>query len=294
MLSKWCTFALFLVGPSIVGGQTPQDERSQKTIAVFGSTLRYTETGSGPTVVLLHGLGGDATNWAATVPILATQFHVIALDQIGFGRSDKPHVPYRVGTLVDFLHGFLLEKGIARASLVGNSLGGWTAAYFTLAHPEMVDRLVLANAAGVSPELWRGDPWTIEWLSQLNPSTLAGTREFLSFLLYDKSRVTDQLVELAFEGRLANDAGYTIEKLFDSFLRNEDPLDARVGGIRTSTLVLWGREDRVTPLASGEALVRLIPAAKRVVIDNCGHVPQIECAEPFNAAVMQFLTSASP
>ena len=149
MLRKWCALALFLVGSSIAGGQTPQDQSAQKTIAVFGSTIRYTETGSGPTVVLLHGLGGDATNWAPTVPVLATRFHVIALDQIGFGASDKPHVPYSVGTLVDFLHGFLIEKRVARASLVGNSLGGWTAAYFTLAHPDMVDRLVLASAAGV-------------------------------------------------------------------------------------------------------------------------------------------------
>jgi len=73
---------------------------------------------------------------------------VIALDQIGFGKSDKPLLSYRVETFVDFLDGFVLALKIDRASFVGNSLGGWVAAAYALAHPERVDRLVLVDSAG--------------------------------------------------------------------------------------------------------------------------------------------------
>src|SRR5919205_369359 len=94
-----------------------------KTATVYGAKIHYVEAGSGPVVILLHGLGADNSSWGPTVAPLATKFRVIALDQIGFGRSDKPMLNYRVGTLVDFLDGFMKQVGVERASLVGNSLG---------------------------------------------------------------------------------------------------------------------------------------------------------------------------
>src|SRR5579871_648027 len=121
-----------------------------KQVEVFGQKIQYVEIGSGPTVILLHGLGGDKTNWAYNAPVLAKNYHVFVLDQLGFGESDKPMINYRVGTLVDFLDGFCKKVGIAKATLVGNSLGGWTAAAFTLAHPDKVERLVLVDSAGYS------------------------------------------------------------------------------------------------------------------------------------------------
>jgi pimeloyl-ACP methyl ester carboxylesterase len=104
------------------------------------------------TVILLHGLGADATNWAMNTAVLATSFHVLVPDQIGFGESDKPLINYRVGTLVDFLDGFYKKVGVSKATVVGNSLGGWTALAFTLAHPEKVERMVLVDSAGYSFE----------------------------------------------------------------------------------------------------------------------------------------------
>src|SRR5207248_7906451 len=94
------------------------------------------------------GLADNVAIWDPVIPALAARFRVIALDQIGFGRSDKPLLNYRVSTLVDFLDVFLTELKIERASLVGNSLGGWVAAAYALAHPERVERLVLSDAAG--------------------------------------------------------------------------------------------------------------------------------------------------
>lgn len=123
-----------------------------KQIDVFGQKIHYLEAGSGPAVILLHGLGGDATNWGQNVPALAAKYHVFVPDQIGFGQSDKPFINYRVETLVDFLDAFCRKLEISKAAVVGNSLGGWAAMAFTLAHPDKVSRLVLVDSAGYSME----------------------------------------------------------------------------------------------------------------------------------------------
>ena len=93
---------------------------ASRQVQVFGQRIHYVEAGSGPNVILLHGLGGDETNWAQTIPALAGRYHVVVPDQIGFGQSDKPLINYRIGTLVDFLEEFCAKLGIARASVVAS------------------------------------------------------------------------------------------------------------------------------------------------------------------------------
>ena len=122
-----------------------------KEVVIFGTKIQYVEAGSGPVVILLHGLGGSSQNWALNIAPLAQKFRVIVPDQIGFGKSDKPFIHYRIGTYVDYLDQFCKELKIERASLVGNSMGGWVAAAFTVAFPSRVDRLVLVDAAGYAP-----------------------------------------------------------------------------------------------------------------------------------------------
>ena len=165
------SFAVAMALLAAAWAQTPQS----KQVEVFGQKIHYVEAGSGPNVILLHGLGGDSTNWAATVPALASNYHVWAPDQIGFGASDKPLINYRVGTLVDFLEGFCKKAGIDKAVVVGNSLGGWTAMAFTLAHPERVQKLVLVDSAGYSFNQSPVKP-TRQMLAGLNPSTVDGAK----------------------------------------------------------------------------------------------------------------------
>src|ERR1700694_5889931 len=161
-----------------------------KQVEVFGQKIHYLEAGAGPNVILLHGLGGDASNWATTTPALASKFHVWAPDQIGFGASDKPLIHYRVTTLVDFLEGFCKKAGIDKATVVGNSLGGWTAMAFTLAHPERVEKLVLVDSAGYSFEKTGSAKPTKQMLSILNPSTIEGTKAVIGIIFANKSMVT--------------------------------------------------------------------------------------------------------
>src|ERR1700730_3529860 len=125
-----------LVSTVVVWAQAPPSTQ----VEIFGQKIQYIEDGSGPTLILLHGLGGDKSNWAYTAPVLANNYHVYVPDQIGFGESEKPLIEYPISTLVYFLNGFYKKLGITKAIVVGNSLGGWTAAPFTLAHPDKVDR----------------------------------------------------------------------------------------------------------------------------------------------------------
>ena len=281
--------AFSIVSASVIWAQAPES----KQVEVFGQKIHYLESGSGPNVILLHGLGADATNWAMNTAVLAKSFHVFVPDQIGFGESDKPMINYRVGTLVDFLNGFYQKVGITKASLVGNSLGGWTAMAFTLAHPDKVERMVLVDSAGYSFEKFGHPKPTQAMLDALNPSTVAGCKTLLAVIFANKALATDQNAEQLFAAHLKKNDGYTIERFIESILRGEDVVDGKLGAIKVPTGIIWGREDTLTALAGGQMLAKEIAGSEMVILDHCGHVPQFECAAPFNEALVKFLSAGS-
>ena len=251
----------------------------EKVAVVYGQNIHYFEVGQGPAVILLHGLGGAKEFWLANIGALAPKYHVYAIDEIGFGQSDKPLIDYKVATFTDFLHGFMQGEKIAKATLVGNSFGGWIATDFAVQHPEMVDKLVLVDAAGLT---WQRP------LPDLNPSTIAGWRTLIELVFYDKRMVSDEGVMQAFTQHMRNNDGYTIERTVASFASPQFE-DGHLASIHAATLVVWGRQDELIPLASGEKLRDGITGAKLLVVEHCGHVPQIEKAAEFNQALLEFL-----
>ena len=265
--------------------------QTETTVTIYGVKIHYIEMGSGPTVVLLHGLGGNYTNWAFNTAALAQKYHVIVPDQIGFGKSDKPIINYRITTYVDFLDAFLKELKIERASLVGNSLGGWIAAAYTLAHPEKVERLVLVDSAGLS--LPKG--LDANELLKLNPSTRADMKELSGRVFYNKRLfLSDSFIDASMTARINAGDGYTIRSITESIIRGEDFLDNRLSAIKQPTLVIWGKEDGLLPLSDGERFQKEIAGAQLVVFDQCGHAPMVEKALDFNAALLKFLAAAAP
>jgi len=266
-------------------GQQPNDQQSGGKFAnVFGARIHYVDVGSGPVVVLLHGLADDVGVWGSVMPALAAKHRVIALDQVGFGRSDKPLLDYRAATFVDFLDGFLNELKIDRASLVGNSLGGWIAADFALAHPERIERLVLCNAAGYAAVAKNMNSRTF---SALRLASRDDIRHLGPLTFHDKRFYED--VDLAFKQRVTAGDDYTVNQVLDSILRGEDVLDGRVGAIHKPTLILWGREDKLIPLKLAERFHKEIAGSRLEIIDNCGHMQHVECPKEFAAAVLEFL-----
>jgi pimeloyl-ACP methyl ester carboxylesterase len=279
--------ALFtLLLAATAAAQAPAAQPSKEAV-VFGQKIQYTDAGSGPIVVLLHGLGGNGTNWAFNTPALAEKFRVIVPDQVGFGRSDKPLINYRIGTYVDFLDKFLSELKVERATLVGNSMGGWVAALYALRYPNKVDRLVLVDSAGFAPP----KEFDLNALAGLNPSTRDEMKRLAGMVFYNPLFKSDSAIDVLLAQRLSAGDGYTIQRLVESIHRGDDMLDGKLSAVKQPALIVWGREDGLTPLArEGEKFKRELPSAQFVVFEQCGHVPQVEKAAEFNAAVLKFLS----
>jgi pimeloyl-ACP methyl ester carboxylesterase len=268
---------------SLANAQAP------KEVLVFGQKINYVEAGSGPTVILLHGLGGSTQVWGFNIGALAEKYHVVVPDQIGFGKSAKPFVNYRIRTYVDFLDQFCKQLKIERATLVGNSMGGWIAAMFTAAFPDRVDKLVLVDAAGYAPP----KDFDMRALFALNPTTRAGMKLLVSKVFFNKALQTDAAIDQAIAARMAAGDGYTINSISESIIRGEDFLDDDVKTIKRPTLIVWGRQDGLVPLADGERFNKDIAGSKMVVIDECGHVPNAEKPGEFNAALLKFLAEGA-
>jgi len=272
--------AALLTVSSLASAQTQPSLPPEKTAVVYGQNIRYIEAGQGPTVILLHGLGSVKEIWSANIGALSAKYHVYALDQIGFGHSDKPLLDYKIATFVDFLHAFMQSQNLSKATLVGNSLGGWIALDFAARHPEMVDKLVLVDSAGL--------PWGKAIAVDLNPASLEDMRTLLDSIFYDKKMVSEEFVLQAFTNHVHNNDAYTIQRTLAGFAQNQFE-DAKLASIHSPTLVVWGRQDELIPVSSGEKLRDGIPGAKLVVFEHCGHVPQLEKAAEFNQALVDFL-----
>ncbi len=271
-------------------GQAPAQQPQDKTILVFGQTIHYWDVGSGPVLVLVHGLGSSKDgDWGRVVAPLSKKYRVIAMDQIGFGRSDKPLIDYKIQTYVDFLNEFLHVLKVEKASFMGESLGGWISALYAAeisggAHLVPVEKLVLVDAAGLQQD---------KPIPNLNPSTLADMRKLLEAVFYDTSWVTDEVLQKSFTDKLAKHDGYTVHAILSNPSLAAERLDDRLAQIHVPTLVVWGKQDTLLPITSGERYAAGIAGAKLVSFDQCGHVPPVEKTTEFVPVVEAFLDGAA-
>src|SRR6185436_1025822 len=280
----FCAFVL-LVSASLTTFASQASAPVEKETLVFGQKIPYVEAGAGPTVILLHGLGGSSGAWRPNIGPLAEKFHVFVPDQIGFGKSDKPLVNYRIRTYVDFLDQFCKQLKIDRPTLIGNSMGGWIAAIYASTYPYRVDKLVLADAAGYAPP----KDFDTRAFFGLNPTTRDEMKLLSAKVFYNKAFLSDAAIDQAMAARLSAGDGYTIKSITESIIRGEDYLDNIVMKIKSPTLIVWGREDGLVPLSEGERFHKDIAGSTMIVFDQCAHVPNIEKAGEFNAAVIKFL-----
>jgi pimeloyl-ACP methyl ester carboxylesterase len=257
-----------------------------KDVTVLTFKMHYLEAGTGKPVILLHGLGGAGSRWQDNVRSLSRDFHVFALDQIGFGDSDKPLANYHVGMLSDFLVEFMKAVGLSKASLVGNSMGAFVAAYTAVHYPDSVDRIVLADGAGFcfGPNAPALNPHLVQIM---NGATRDETREFFRFLFHDKDRVTEQMVEENWVLRLRS--SYAIGRVLETTGKIGCVTDEQMAAVKAPTLIVWGKFDPLINPANADRLERDIKGSRKVILENAGHLPQIEQADEFNRVVGQFL-----
>ena len=260
------------------GGPEPEK------VEVGGRTIQYLKVGegAGPPVVLLHGFGGDINIWVFNQEALAAERTVYALDLPGHGGSSKDVGEGDLASYVEVVAGFLDEMGIEKAHLAGHSLGGAVAGAFAQAHPERVASLVLIASAGLGEEI---NADYIEGFIAANKRR--AMKNTLGILFADPDLVTRQLVNdvMKFKRLDGVDAALrtVADKVFPSGRQGDVP---DLSGLEVPMLVIWGSEDRVVPVSHTENL----PESARVeVLEDTGHMPQMEAAGRTNRLIGEFL-----
>jgi pimeloyl-ACP methyl ester carboxylesterase len=248
--------------------------------------LRYLEAGNGPPLVLVHGLGSNAMQeWGRLVAPLGRQYHVYAPDLPGFGRSERPAAAdYGIPMQVESVRAFFAALKLEHARVAGISMGGWIVARLAAEHPELVERLVLVSAAGMRPR--DDDPIPAE---ALLPRDEDGVRRLAATVRHKPPAMPSFLVRDVLRRRMGDE--WIIRRTLESMREGRDWLNGRLAGARMPTLVVWGRQDRLIPVAYAAPLQAELDDAELVVLDGCGHVVIADCPEAFDGAFLAFLSA---
>jgi 4,5:9,10-diseco-3-hydroxy-5,9,17-trioxoandrosta-1(10),2-diene-4-oate hydrolase len=276
--------------------QTPKD----LYIQVGNIKTRYWETGDdGFPIVLIHGLGGCIENWELNMEILSKRHHVYAVDLVGCGLTEKPSVRYSIPYLANFVQDFMAQKNIENSCLIGHSIGAGIAIDMYLTNPARIDRLILVDGFGFGKKLalqFRilAIPIIGEQLMKPNRD---GLIRFFKMLFYDHTLITDELVNFSSERSSlpgSAEAYLTTLRAHANFFGLKNGLLQRMKEdalrITVPTKIIWGKEDKAIPVEQAYIATKILPNNNLHIIDKCGHVPQVECAEEFNWVVSDFLS----
>jgi pimeloyl-ACP methyl ester carboxylesterase len=258
---------------------------------VDGYRLHYFEAlpppgSAGTPLVLVHGLGARGEDWGAMIPALAAQgFHVYVPDLLGYGRSPRPDVSYSIAMEEAVVVEFMRAMNVPRADVGGWSMGGWIAMKLALDHPEMVDRLMVYDSAGIYfPATFEADLFT--------PHDTAGVRKLMA-MLTPRPRSIPEFAARAVLRKLRRNA-WVLDRSTASMTSGRDLLDFRLHNIHQPMLIVWGAEDELIPLPSGEVIHQAVPQSVLDVIAGCGHLAPAECPKPVIAATVEFLKGEPP
>ena len=243
-------------------------------------------------VVLIHGIGVSSWAWRKNIDVLARDFRVVAICQKGHGWSGRGGGGYALPDLAKFVWRALDRLGIARASFVGNSLGGAVSLYTAIHDPARVARLLLVNPAAHIEQR----PWSLlrSQVAALAPvyRALVGPTIFrvpLALLAYRGIPVDREYMAgfwAPFEAAGSMRALVAVARALPQGIAD---LEDRLHEVTQPTLVVWGEEDQVLPVGGAYRLLRHIPTARLVLFPGVAHCPQEEAAERFNTLAQAFL-----
>lgn len=251
----------------------------------------------GEPVIFLHGTSGHLEAFIRNVPaFVSAGYRVHAIDMAGHGYTDSPGVDYEIPVYLKHLTDYMDAVGIGAAHMVGESLGGWVSARLAIEHPERVLTLQLVAAGGT-----KANPQIMEKIKNSTAKAvleddIAFTRARLELLMHDPVNVSDELVETrhaiyhqpAFQKALPHLlAMQTMEIRQRNLLTND-----QMNGITAPTLVVWGRENPFGDVPEATNMHEAIPGSRLELFEKCGHWPQHEHAERFNALSLEFIRSA--
>jgi pimeloyl-ACP methyl ester carboxylesterase len=266
-------------------------------VSIAGVRTYYRVTGSGPAVVLLHGLGSSHLTWDATTDTLAEHFTVYTLDLPGFGYSDKPAGYASARQEAAFVERFLASLGVERATVIGHSMGGAVALWLAAEHPDRVERLVLVNAAEIGEEaaVFRLIAQPILGELLLKATTPATMRLLMADPYLQKQVVTPELAEQYARFVWAPGARQALIEHARSYDADRAALRPRLARVERPALIVWTGHDPYFPVAVGRELRDALPSAHLEVIPDAGHLPQGEQPRAFTRIVLDWLgPSAAP
>lgn len=293
-------------GPVHSGDMSLYPVPEVQTVKVHGHTRAFIKVGTGPALVLLHGIGHDHRTWEPVLRPLSRHFTVIAPDLLGHGMSDAPRADYSIGGYANGLRDLLAVNGIPSATIVGNSLGGGIAMQFAYQFPQRTERLVLVSSGGlgrsVNPLLRAltlpGGNTALKAVTQapvrlpiaaamrqLHGTNLPLTADFKGLAeVYDalgntrRRRAFHHVLRAAVDWR-----GQVITMIDRAYLAEAMPC-----------LVIWGERDTVIPVKHAYAAHALLPGSQLEVIGEAGHFPQEDAPEHFASAVIEFVQNTAP
>jgi pimeloyl-ACP methyl ester carboxylesterase len=275
-------------------------------VTIHGHQRAFVKLGSGPALLLLHGLGCDHTTWSPVVRQLAKRYTVIAPDLLGHGASDKPRADYSVGGYANGMRDLLTVLGIDKVTVVGHSLGGGVAMQFGYQFPERTERVILVAPGGLGPEvslLIRAVslPGFNELMGLL---TVPGIRHVgmagLRALARSGTAVTRDLDEVAdiydsFKDKRARKAiSHVVRAVVDTRGQLVTMVDRAYLTQAMPMLVVWGSDDRVIPFEHARTAASVAPGAIVEVLGNSGHFPHKDHPERFVKLVNDFVRSTQP
>ena len=256
-----------------------------------GYRLHYFEakprSGDGTPLVLVHGLGARGEDWRAMIPAMAARgFHVYVPDLPGYGRSSRPaDASYSIAMEAAAVVSFMQAMHLNHADVGGWSMGGWISMKLALDHPEIVDRLVIYDSAGVYfPANFGAELFT--------PSDAPGVNRLMKILSPHPKALPDFAMRAVLQKIARN--GWVVQRSMSAMKDGRDLLDFRIHNLKQPTLVVWGSEDHLIPLEVGRRIHEGITDSSLSIIEGCGHLAPLECSEPVAKVTDAFLRAEPP
>ena len=277
-----------------------------REITLHGHRVFFRSAGSGPALVLVHGITSTSATWANVLPYLAEHFTVIAPDLLGHGESAKPRGDYSLGAYASGIRDLLLALGHERATFVGHSLGGGVAMQLAYQFPEHCERLVLVSSGGLGREI----------SALLRAASLPGSELVLPFLVDDRVVGAGRLIGSFLDRiglRVHTDVGevlrghaslsdgearaaflHTLRPIVDIRGQRVDATDRLYLAESIPFLIVWGERDPIVPADHGRAAHRLVANSRLEIFPTAGHFPHLDDPLRFVRVLSDFILTTEP
>ena len=258
----------------------------EKFVQVGANRIRYLEEGgSDGNVLLVHGLGASAERWARVIPNLSKKYHVIALDLIGYGFSDKPSVDYTPAFFSQFIFDFLNTLGITKTSMIGSSLGGQIVTECAITQSKIIEKIVLVSPSGMMKQ---STPTLDAYMLAALYPTQDGTKTVFQMMAGIHKEVDSDTIDGFIQRMTLPNAKMAFMSTILG-IRNAVPLSERLAKISVPTLVVWGKHDTLIPIIYSKDFISSIKNCQFVEMESSGHTPYVEEPKKFSEIVFKFL-----